>query len=55
MFKYIIFSIISFTLGIFAKEIIDFLEKKKNKKRFKKVKPLSKQNFKKAMKDLEIK
>lgn len=55
MFKYIIFSIISFTLGLYTKEIIDFLEKKKHKKRFKKVAPLSKQNFKKAMKDLELK
>ena len=44
MFYYIIFSIISFTLGVFAKEIIDFLEKTKYKKRFKKVNPLSKQN-----------
>ena len=52
MFKYIIFSVISFMLGLFAREIIEILEKKK---RYKKVKPLSKQNFKKAMKDLEIK
>ena len=55
MFKYIIFSIISFTLGLSTREIIDFFEKKKHKKRFKKVTPLSKQNFKKAMKDLKIK
>lgn len=52
MIKYIIFSVISFMLGLFAREIIEILEKKK---RYKKVKPLSKQNFKKAMKDLEIK
>lgn len=55
MFKYIIFSIISFTLGLSTREIIVFLEKKKHKKSFKKVAPLSKQNLKKAMKDLEIK
>ena len=52
MIKYIIFSVISFMLGLFAREIIEILEKKK---RYKKVKTLSKQNFKKAMKDLEIK
>lgn len=52
MLKYIIFSIISFLLGIFAKEIIELLEKKK---RYKKIKPLNKQDFKKAMKNLEIK
>ncbi len=52
MIKYLIFSVISFLLGIFVRELIEFYEKKK---RVKKVKPLSKQNFKKAMKDLEIK
>lgn len=52
MIKYIIFSIISFMLGLFAKEIIEYLEQKE---KCKKVKPLSKQNFKNAMKDLEIK
>lgn len=52
MLKYIIFSVISFMLGLFANEIIEFLERKK---RYKKVKPLSKQNFKKAMKELEVK
>lgn len=52
MLKYIIFSVISFLLGIFAREIIELLEKKK---KYKKVKPLGKQNFKKAMRDLEIK
>ena len=51
MIKYIIFSVISFVLGLFMREIIQYLKKKK----YKKVKPLSKQNFKKAMKDLEIK
>ena len=55
MINYIIFSIISFTLGLFASEIIELLKKRKNKKQLKRVKPLSKQNFKKAMKDLEIK
>lgn len=52
MLKYIIFSIISFLLGIFAREIIELLEKKK---KYKKVKPLNKQDFKQAMKNLEIK
>ncbi len=52
MIKYLIFCVICFSLGIFAREIIEFYEKKK---RTKKVKPLSKQNFMKAMKDLEIK
>ena len=49
MLKYLIFSIISFSLGIFAREIIEILE------RYKTVKKLSEQNFKKAMEDLEIK
>ena len=48
MIKYILISIISFCLGFLCRGI------KKNKKS-KKVQPLSKQNFKKAMKDLEIK
>ncbi len=52
MLKYIIFSVISFLLGIFAREIIELLEKKK---KYKKVKPLNKQDFKQAMKNLEIK
>lgn len=52
MLKYLIFSIISFSLGIFAREIIEILERNK---RYKTVKKLSKQNFKKAMEDLEIK
>lgn len=52
MIKYLIFCVICFSLGIFAREIIEFYEKKK---RTKKVKPLSKQDFKKAMKNLEIK
>ena len=55
MINYIIFSIISFTLGLFASEIIELLKKRKSKEKLKKVKPLSRQNFKKAMKDLEIK
>ena len=49
MLKYLIFSIISFSLGIFAREIIE------RNKRYKTVKKLSEQNFKKAMEDLEIK
>ena len=52
MIKYIIFSMISFLLGIFAGQIIELIEQKK---RYKKVKPLSKQDFGKAVKDLEIK
>ncbi|CCY71024.1 MAG: hypothetical protein ACLTME_07140 [Clostridia bacterium] len=52
MLKYLIFSIISFSLGIFAREIIEILERNK---RYKTVKKLSEQNFKKAMEDLEIK
>lgn len=52
MLKYIIFSVISFLLGIFAREIIELLEKKR---KYKKVKPLNKQDFKQAMKNLEIK
>mgnify|MGYP003369923160 CR=1 FL=1 len=52
MFKYIIFSVISFMLGIFAREIIDIIERKQ---KYEKVKKLSEQDFKQAMKDLEIK
>ena len=52
MLKYLIFSIISFSLGIFAREILEILEWNK---RYKTVKKLSEQNFKKAMEDLEIK
>lgn len=55
MAKYIIFSIISFALALFVNRIIELLKTRKHKKHLKKVKPLSKQNFKKAMKDLEIK
>jgi len=32
MIKYIIFSVISFMLGLFAREIIEHLEKKKSKR-----------------------
>ena len=35
MIKYIIFSVISFMLGIFAREIIEILERKKNMKKSK--------------------
>ena len=52
MLKYIVFSVISFMLGIFAREIIEILERKK---KYEKVKKLSEKNFKKAMKDLENK
>ncbi len=52
MLKHIIFFTISFVLGLFERELIEFLKKNK---RNTKVKPLSKQNFKRAMRDLEIK
>lgn len=52
MLKYLIFSVISFSLGVFTREIIEVLERNK---RYKTVKKLSEQNFKKAMNDLEIK
>lgn len=52
MLKYIVFSVISFILGIFTREIIDILERKK---KYEKIKKLSEQDLKKAMKDLEIK
>lgn len=52
MLKYIIFSIISFLIGIFVREIIECLKKKR---RYRKVIPLNKQDFKQTMKDLEIK
>lgn len=52
MLKYLIFSVISFSLGIFTREIIEVVERNK---RYKTVKKLSEQNLKKAMKDLEIK
>lgn len=56
MIKYIIFLVISFLLGIFAREIFELITYKRRKKtKLKKVKPLNKQNFKQAMKDLEIK
>lgn len=52
MLKYIIFSVFSFMFGIFAREIIEIFERKK---KYEKIKKLSNQNFKQAMKDLEIK
>lgn len=45
-------AITSFGLGFLTKRIIELV---KNKKKARKTKPLSKQNFKQAMKDLEIK
>ncbi len=50
--------IVSFSLGLFASRFIRYLKKKrknKRKPRYRKVKPLNQQDFKKAMKDLEIK
>ena len=52
MLKYLIFSMISFLLGVFTKEIIEIYERNQ---RYKKEKKLCDQDFKKAMKDLEIK
>ena len=52
MIKYIIFAVISFMLGFITREIIESLRKRKFSK---KLKPLSKQKFKEAMKNLEIK
>ena len=52
MLKYIVFSVISFILGIFTREIIEILERKK---KYEKIKKLNEQDFKKATKNLEIK
>lgn len=52
MSKYIIFSVISFLLGILTKEIIELYEQNK---KYKQVQKLNEQNFKQAMNDLEIK
>ena len=52
MIEKIILALISFMLGMFTREIREFFTKKKQHK---KVKPLNEQDFKKAMKDLEIK
>lgn len=51
MIKIIIFSIISFILGILVKEIIDIIERKQ---KYEKIKKLSEQDFKQTMKNLEI-
>lgn len=58
MLKCIVLCVISFLLGIFVKEIIELIERKKKYKRIKeneKVKRLSDQDFKQAMKYLETK
>ncbi len=52
MLKYIAFSVISFILGLFTREIIEILERKK---KYEKIKKLNEQDFKKATKNLEIK
>ncbi len=52
MLKYIVFSVISFILGIFTREIIEILERKK---KYERIKKLNEQDFKKATKNLEIK
>lgn len=58
MLKLIICAIVSFSFGLFASRIIRHFKRRKKKKRkpkYKKVKPLNQQDFKKAMEDLEIK
>lgn len=58
MLRFIISTIVSFSLGLFASRFINYCKRKrknKRKTRYKKVKPLNQQNFKEAMKDLEIK
>lgn len=52
MIKTIIFSIISFILGILIKEIMDIIERKQ---KYEKIKKLSEQDFKQTMKNLEMK
>lgn len=52
MIEKIILALISFMLGLFTRETRKFLKKKKQHN---KVKPLNEQDFKKAMRDLEIK
>ena len=52
MIKYIIISVISFAFGIATRV---YIERLKRLRKYKKVKPLYKQDFEKAMKDLEIK
>lgn len=57
MLKLIISIIVSFSLGLFTSWTIKYFKRKKKKRktRYKKVKPLNQQDFKKAMEDLEIK
>lgn len=53
-----IIAIVSFSLGLFISSLIRYFKKYKKKKReptYKKVKLLSHQDFKKTMKNLEIK
>jgi len=52
MIKYIIFSVISFMLGVVAREIMEIYERDK---KYKQVRKLNEQNFKQAMNNLEIK
>lgn len=52
MIKYIIFSVISFMLGVVAREIMEIYERNK---KYKQVRKLNEQNFKQAMNNLEIK
>lgn len=56
--KIVICAMVSFSLGLFTSSIIRYFKRRKKGKRkskYKKVKPLNQQDFKKAMKDLEIK
>lgn len=58
MLKFIICAIVSFSLGVFARSFMRYFKRRKRKKqkpRYRKVKPLNQQDFKQAMKDLEIK
>ena len=58
MINIIVSIILSFSLGLITREIIRFIKWRrleKQKREYTKVKPLNQQDFKKAMKDLEIK
>ena len=52
MIRYLLISIISFIIGLFIREIMDINIRKK---KYRTLQPLYKQNFTKAMKELEVK
>ena len=52
MINYIIFSVISFMLGVVTREIMEIYERNK---KYKQVRKLNEQNFKQAINNLEIK